>query len=149
MRIKEMNTLAANKEKAINPTFRVLSAIAIVLVVAGHADFGIFDLGGLFPYYSFHVAVFAFISGYFYREQAQEAPFSYLKKKACRLLLPYFGWNLVYGLLVQVLRAKGFNIGSPIGIRTLLIEPFLGGHQFGLNFASWFVPMLFLSLIHI
>lgn len=139
-----MNTLAANKEKAINPTFRILSAIAIVLVVAGHADFGIFDLGGLFPYYSFHVAVFAFISGYFYREQAKEAPFSYLKKKACRLMLPYFGWNLVYGLLVQVLRAKGFNIGSPIGIRTLLIEPFLGGHQFGLNFASWFVPMLFI-----
>ncbi len=53
------NKLQENlQEKKINGTFRILSAAGILLVVAGHADFHLFDLGGLFPYYSFHVAVF-------------------------------------------------------------------------------------------
>ena len=43
----------------INPSFRILSAFAIIFVVAGHADFGVFDIAGMFPYYSFHVGVFA------------------------------------------------------------------------------------------
>ena len=28
----------------INPSFRILSAFAIIFVVAGHADFGVFDI---------------------------------------------------------------------------------------------------------
>ncbi|MBQ9990628.1 MAG: acyltransferase family protein [Lachnospiraceae bacterium] len=136
-----INTTTNNN--SINPTFRILSAIAIILVVAGHCDFGIFDLGGLFPYYAFHVAVFAFISGYFYREEAEQQPWDYLKKKVKHLLLPYFLWNLFYGLFAAGLRFVGFQIGAAISIKTLFLEPFLGGHQFGFNFASWFVPMLF------
>ena len=45
-------------EKKIEPSFRILSALAIIFVVAGHADFGVFDVAGMFPYYSFHVGVF-------------------------------------------------------------------------------------------
>lgn len=41
-----------------NIQFRILSAIGIILVVAGHLDFQVFDVGGLFPYYSFHVFIF-------------------------------------------------------------------------------------------
>ena len=29
-------------------------------------------------------------------------------------------------------------------MKTFFIDPFLGGHQYGLNFASWFVPVLFI-----
>ena len=132
------------KTNGINPTFRILSALAILFVVAGHADFGIFDIAGMFPYYSFHVGVFVFISGYFYKEESEKSITNYIKKKALHLLVPYYIWNLIYGLLTTGLRVAGFQIGSPITLKTLLVDPFLGGHQYGLNFASWFVPVLFL-----
>lgn len=131
-------------EKQINGTFRILSAIGILLVVAGHADFHIFDMGGLFPYYSFHVAVFLFISGYFYKEDAKENIFGYIKHKALRLMLPYFVWNLFYGLLAYGLRLQGFGIGRELSLRTLFVDPFLDGHQYGYHFPAWFVPALFL-----
>ena len=53
-----------------NKQMRILSAIGMILVVAGHLGYSLFDVGGLFPYYSFHVFIFLFVSGYFYREEA-------------------------------------------------------------------------------
>lgn len=131
-------------EKQTNNTFRIFSAICIVLVVAGHADFHIFDLGGMFPYYSFHVMAFLFISGYFYKESLEENILFYIKRKFLRLMLPYFLWNLFYGLLASALHRAGFSIGDNPSLKALFLDPFLGGHQFGYHFASWFVPALFL-----
>lgn len=130
--------------KRIIPRYRILSALGIIFVVAGHIDFGVFDVAGVFPYYSFHIGIFTFISGYFYREEEEQRMGSYWKRKIFHLLLPYYGWNLFYGLLAAFLRSQGFTIGSPLGIKSLLLDPFLGGHQFGLNFSAWFVPVLFL-----
>ncbi|MDE7197588.1 MAG: acyltransferase family protein [Lachnospiraceae bacterium] len=128
-----------------NSTFGILSALAILMIVAGHADYDILTVGGLFPYYSFHVPLFLFISGYFYREGEEERPFSYLGRKAQRLLLPYFIWNLVYGLLAAALRAfGGFSLGDAVSLKSLFLDPFLHGYQFLYNFAAWFVPVLFL-----
>lgn len=128
----------------INSTFRILSAIGIILVVAGHADFHVFDLGGLFPYYSFHVAVFLFISGYFYNEREELQILAYIKRKVLRLMVPYFIWNLFYGILAAILRMNEFQLGESVSIRSLFLDPFLGGHQFAYNFPAWFVPALFL-----
>ena len=47
-----------------NKQMRILSAIGMILVVAGHLGYSLFDVGGLFPYYSFHVFIFLFVSGY-------------------------------------------------------------------------------------
>lgn len=131
-------------EKKIDPRFRILSALAIVFVVAGHADFGVFDMAGLFPYYSFHVGVFAFISGYFYKDENEKNIGAYIVKKVKHLLIPYYIWNLIYGLFATLLRMAGFHIGSTITLKTLFLDPFLGGHQYGFHFAAWFVPVLFL-----
>ncbi len=128
-----------------NAQFNILSALAMILVVMGHVDEGMLTIGGLFPYYSFHIALFVFISGYFYRPEQEEKIGTYLLKKAKTLLLPYFIWNVVYGVLVMVLRGTGFFIGNEISLRTLLVEPFLSGHQFMYNAPSWFVPALFLA----
>ncbi|TCL60318.1 fucose 4-O-acetylase-like acetyltransferase [Kineothrix alysoides] len=132
------------EKKRENDAFRIFSAIGIILIVAGHADFHIFDLGGLFPYYSFHVAVFLFISGYFYDENDEVHIGAYIRRKALRLLVPYFLWNLFYGGLAAVLKHFGFIIGDGITFKTLFLDPFLTGHQFGYNFPAWFVPSLFL-----
>lgn len=128
-----------------NVTFGILSALAILMIVAGHVGYDILTVGGLFPYYSFHVPLFLFISGYFYREEEAEHPLAYLKKKAKRLLLPYFIWNLIYGAIAWALRAfGGFSMGEAISLKTLFLSPFLNGYQFILNYAAWFVPVLFL-----
>lgn len=133
------------RQGSYNATFGILSALAMVMIVAGHADYNILTVGDLFPYYSFHVPLFMFISGYFYRQQEEEKPLAYLKKKIRRLLVPYFIWNLVYGLIAWALRAwGGFTLGELVTFKSLFIEPFLHGYQYLYNFAAWFVPVLFL-----
>ena len=124
-------------------TFCILSALAIIMVVAGHLGYSILTLGELFPYYSFHIPLFMFISGYFYRESEEEHPVYYIKKKVFRLFVPYLIWNLIYGIIASAMRTCGFAMGEAVSFRTLLTEPFLHGYQFIYNYASWFVPVLF------
>ncbi|MBD5519492.1 MAG: acyltransferase family protein [Lachnospiraceae bacterium] len=140
-----MTQVSRTNEHTYNITFGILSALAIVMIVAGHVGYDIMTVGGLFPYYSFHVPLFLFISGYFYREEEEDRPFFYVKKKAKRLLLPYFIWNLVYGLAAWALRTfGGFAMGEAVSLKSLFLDPFLNGYQFIYNFAAWFVPVLFL-----
>ena len=131
-----------NDKTEYNITFGTLTGTAIVMVVAGHLGYGVLTVGDLFPYYSFHVPLFMFISGYFYKEVGKGQTFGYVKKKVRRLLVPYLLWNLVYGLLAWLLRGYGFSMGEEIGIRTLLLAPFMHGYQFIYNYAAWFVPVL-------
>lgn len=147
--------------KPRNQTFVILSALGILLILLGHLDFQILSFGGLFPYYSFHVMLFVFISGYFYNLEDEAHILSYIKRKCMHLLLPYFIWNVFYGFLANLLHPTGVLLGGNINFHTLFIAPFLNGHQFMYNAASWFVPALFLveicnilgrkilSLIHI
>ena len=144
-----------------NKTFRILSAIGIILVVAGHLGYNLFEIGELFPYYSFHVFIFLFVSGYFYKREAEDRIGSYIIGKCLTLLVPYFLWNLFYGILAGILHGAGFSMGESLSLRTLFLSPFLDGHQFMYNFPAWFVPVLFmlevinvlmrkiLSLIHL
>ncbi len=131
------------KKQEENQTFRILSAIGIILVVAGHLGYSLFDWGGLFPYYSFHVFLFLFVSGYFYREEAENQIGSYIIKKCKTLMLPYFLWNLFYGVITTLLHVAGFSIGQELSVYTLFLAPFEGGHHFMYHFPAWFVPVLF------
>lgn len=134
----------AMREYRENRELRILSAIGIILVTAGHLGYDLFDIGGLFPYYSFHVFIFLFVSGYFYKKEAEEHIVSYLIGKCATLLLPYYVWNLLYGILTMLLHKGGFTIGNGLSLYTLFIAPFADGHQFMYHFPSWFVPVLFL-----
>lgn len=127
-----------------NRQFRILSALGIIFVVAGHLGYSVFDIGGLFPYYSFHVFIFLFVSGYFYREEAEQNILGYILRKCSTLLVPFFLWNLFYGILAQILHGAGFSIGENLSFKTLFLSPFIDGHQFLYNFPAWFVPALFL-----
>ena len=134
---------SAAESQPTNMQFALLSALGIFFVVDGHLNNSFFDIGGLLPYYSFHMQLFVFISGYFCREDGRGL-ISYGIKKCRRLMLPYFAWNLIYGLLAALLRSRGFAFGEPVTLWTLFIEPFCTGYQFILNHAAWFVPALFL-----
>ena len=132
------------KGNAINMQFAVLSALGMFFVVDGHLNNSYLDIGGLFPYYSFHMPLFAFISGYFFRPGSEAGLRAYAKRKAVRLLGPYMVYNLVYGIITQFLHGAGFAFGGSLNLHNLFIEPFMTGHQFEYNLAAWFVPALFL-----
>lgn len=144
-RYKASDVAGEGQKPPYNVAFGILSALAILMIVAGHSGYDILTVGGLFPYYSFHVPLFMFISGYFYRAAEEDHPLAYLKKKAKRLLLPYLIWNVAYGLLAAALRTfGGFAMGEAVSFKTLFVTPFLNGYQFILNYAAWFVPVLFM-----
>lgn len=141
-----MNVNAMEKDKITerNMTFTCLSALGILFVVVSHIDLTLFTIGNLFPYYSFQVGIFYFISGYFYKPEREEKIGGYILHKVKTLLFPYFCWNLCYGIITMVFRYLGFSIGSDLSLYTLLVAPMIHGHQFMYNFAAWFVPALFL-----
>lgn len=130
-----------------NTQMSILTGIAIILVVLGHLDYQILSFGKLFPYYSYHVLIFVFISGYFYNPIDENNIGSFILRKAKNLLLPYFIWNIFYGILSNFLFTNGFIFCNKITVYNFFVEPFLGGHQYGLNFAAWFVPALFIIQI--
>lgn len=133
--------------KYINHQMLILQAIGITIVVLGHKG-GISLLTDWFPAYSFHMPLFIFISGYFYKKGNEENILNFIKVKFIRLMIPYFIWNLLYGILANILASKNIiSITKPITLWNLFIEPFITGHQFGLNVASWFLPALFLVQI--
>lgn len=132
----------------------LLSFFGIIMVVLGHTGDPIRLASDIFPYYSFHMALFIFISGYFYNPQNENKLWGkngYLLKKVKKLVIPYFIWNVIYGIIVTILRKLNvISYGVSINFRSLFISPWLGGHQYMLNLASWFLLALFLvSIIYI
>ena len=132
-----------NKQK-IDYQFRLLYAIAITLVVAGHVvNGGVNILFDWFTPYAFHLGIFAFGSGYFYKEKYARDQIFYLKRKVARLIIPFYLCNLFYGIVVSVLKPLGLEIGDYINFNTLIVAPLQHGHQFIYNLGTWFVVPLF------
>ncbi len=130
-----------------NYTFGVLSALGILFVVAGHLGSDILTVNNLYPYYSFHMGLFMFISGYFYKSKNENSIKAFFLKKIKTLIIPYFLWNFFYGILVSILHTYGFKIGQKLNLYTLFVQPFIDGHQFYFNLASWFLIALFIVQI--
>ncbi|MDR2653564.1 MAG: acyltransferase family protein [Prevotellaceae bacterium] len=135
------------KEK--NRQFLLLQAIAIMLVVIGHkssAGFG--TLTEWFPIYAYHLPLFMFISGYFFSlDNLRNIP-QYINKKVKHLVIPYFIYNLIYGLIFYFLKRREiitYPYGEDLSLRTFFLEPWLSGHQYIFNLAMWFVLTLFLT----
>lgn len=132
---------AAARKENIKLTY--LKAVGIILVVLGHSGGGISFASDWFPYYSFHMPLFIFASGYFYKNKSDF--FGYIKKRFLRLVLPYYFWNLVYGTIVTIFLSLGFiAYGNRISIENFFVEPWLKAHQYIFNGPAWFVLCLFL-----
>ena len=67
LRTTNERLLIMNKKK-IDYRFKILYAVAILMVVAGHCDGGgiSLDFAQWFPYEGIHLALFTFCSGYFF-----------------------------------------------------------------------------------
>lgn len=140
------NTNEVNKK---NKVFLILSFFGIVFVVLGHLNNVNIGVNILFPYYSFHMALFAFVSGYFFKDRKL---IDFLKVKFRRLIIPYFIWNFIYGITITILKYLNIiNYGENISIFNLFIAPFYGnGNHFIFNLSAWFViSIFFVQLIYL
>lgn len=138
-----------------NRAIDILKAVAIILVVMGHMGF-VPRLGGsfeyYFPIYSYHLPLFLFCSGYLFRDMDWSDFGWFVWRKTRSLAFPLIGWNIVYAGIVSII-----NLRHPVNyllpteqiwtLQNLFLEPFVSGHQYWLNLATWFVGMLYLTLL--
>lgn len=132
-------------DKIFSNEMTILKALAILLVVSGHLEF---SLLGIFPPYSFQLALFFFISGMLFKDKYLDDFKTFFKRRVRSLLLPYFLYNIFYmGVTILIDKLTGKFWGSPISWKNFFITPFLNGHQFDLSCPLWFVTQLFMTMI--
>ena len=126
--------------------FKILYAIGMLMVVAGHCNGGgiPLDIAGWFPYYGFHLSLFAFASGYFYKSSYENNVIRYIIKKTKSLIVPLYIYTFAYGIIVTLSHLAGFTIGWKFTLYNLIIAPVTNGHQFFYNMGGWFVVPLFM-----
>lgn len=145
---KDRNLRSVNTDGGVNLQYKLLSAIGIIIIVSGHCYHGGMELAyNWFPPYSYNLALFVFISGYFYKTDYEENVGKYIWKRTKRLLIPAYLWNIFYGGMVAFLGLFGFTIGAKPDLYNLFVMPFVDGEAFQYNLGSWFVYPLFLVCI--
>lgn len=88
--------------------------------------------------------LFVFISGYFYRINAEEKILSFVLRKIKTLLLPYFLWRIVYAVITTLLlNANIIAYGKPFSLYNFFVDPWVHEDSFILILPAWFVPALF------
>ena len=151
--MKEPTLEVNDKSKSkFNVQFGILYCVGIILIVAAHAKDGGLELGNNWLRWgSYHLALFAFASGYFFSNNEKRKPKTIILNKIKKFIIPLLLWNLFYGILVAIL--KNLNIihyGGNLTLENLLLLPFYNGHQFIFNLASWFiVPLFVIEILNI
>ncbi len=132
-------------DKVFSGEMTLLKALAIILVVSGHLEFSVF---GMFPPYSFQLALFFFISGMLFKDKYLDDVATYFTRRVKSLLVPYFLYEALYvGITFLMVPVVGEFLGSPVTLKNFFITPFLNGHQLLLCAPLWFVPQLFMTMI--
>lgn len=135
-------------KQSIDERILLLQFFGILFVVLGHTGNSISIFFDWFPYGSFHMALFIFISGYLYKEESEIQPFKFIGKKFKSLVIPLYIWQFLYALLWMILtRYDLLRYGDKPNLKNFLICPWTYGPRYGLTEASWFIATLF--LIHL
>lgn len=129
----------------------IAKGLGIIFVVMGHAFVPFYNF-----LYMFHMALFFFISGYFYKDKYSSNPGLLIKKRLKTLYLPYIKYMIIFVLFHNIF--MHFNLISPkIDYGTKMIYMysikdyianiikvlrFGGGEPFAVAF--WFFRSLFL-----
>lgn len=130
----------------MNSQVQILQAIGIILVVVGHKCVGLIpgSFNAWFYVYAYHMALFVFISGFLFKEKYIEDVLGYIIKKIKHLVIPYYGYNLFYGLIITILLHKNIvDFGEQITLKNFFLSGWVLGDQYVFNLAMWFVLSLF------
>ncbi|WP_303835003.1 acyltransferase family protein [Ruminococcus flavefaciens] len=129
-----------------NKKFMLLSAIGIIMVIDAHTwgAFGI--LTNYFPFNSFFMPMFVFISGYFNKIDQNTDLSKYTIKKFKTLMLPYFGISIPAIFIDWLLKIFKTGTIPPLSFNYFLRscgKVFTSGIINDIVSPMWFVPMLF------
>jgi len=142
-----------------NRSMDIAKAIGIILVVLGHSNSPVTKI-----IYLFHMALFFFISGYFYKDNYTKEPIKFIKKKILGLYVPFVSFSVIFILFhnlfiylqfynsifagasreYEVLN-KSFNILDTI--KNIIKVLFLGQTDRLLGGALWFLVALLIASI--
>lgn len=132
-------------DKTFSGEITLLKALAIILVVSGHLEFSLF---GMFPPYSFQLALFFFISGMLFKDKYLGDVATYFNRRIKSLLIPYFSYEALYLIItLAMVPIVGKFLGDSPSFKNFFITPFVNGHQLLLCAPLWFVPQLFMTMI--
>lgn len=132
-------------DKVFSGEITLLKALAIMLVVSGHLEFSMF---GMFPPYSFQLALFFFISGMLFKDKYLDDVTNYFVRRIKSLLVPYFAYETVYLLITfAFVPIIGEFFGAEPSLKNFFITPFTSGHQLYFIAPMWFVAQLFITMI--
>jgi fucose 4-O-acetylase-like acetyltransferase len=123
----------------------ITRGIGIIFIIYAHM-LGSHDFRYLF--YAFHIPLFFFLSGLVYDHRKYGNFFSFLKKSAKRLLIPYFIFAFI-SFALWLIGLKTLNLFSLTIIKQFL-SIFYGNSNNGLmvfNDVLWFLPTLFVTRI--
>lgn len=111
------------------------------MVVIGH----VYKPFKLFTPYSFHMALFIFVSGYFYNYAKYEnTPFVFIKRRF-RMIIYYFIYNLFYAVVNYYHFKLYYDIPYHLfTLKNFFIMPFIHGQQYLFIVPAWFIPALFI-----
>lgn len=134
------------KENNVDYRFKIIYTLAMLSVIAEHCrGKGSIELNlnGWFNYSSYHMPLFMFSAGYFFKNKNVNNTSLYISKKFRKLIFPIYLYNIFYGFYIQFLKKLGFkNIKDSFNLIIIFIEP-LGGHGFRNINPSWFSSSLF------
>ena len=144
--IKINNGNSVDDKSKIDYRFKIIYALAMMSVIAEHCRGKgslEFHIQGWFNYSSYHMPLFMFAAGYFFKEKYVNFLCAYIIRKIKKLIMPIYLYNFFYGFYIQFLKKKGFkgNIRS-FSFGIIFIEP-LGGCGFKHITPSWFSSSLF------
>lgn len=131
-----------------NKELTIFKALGIMAVVMGHSGYSILKT---FPPYSFHMALFIFASGYFYKNEYEENLKLFFKKRFKSIIVPYFLYNLFFAVVTYLISIRyNLSLGSPpnfnnitLTLKNFFVQPFIDGHQYFLYLSAWFMIYLF------
>ena len=129
-----------------NKKFMILSAIGIIMVVDSHT-WGTFNIfANFFPFNSFFMPMFVFISGYFNRVDRNTNMLKYTKRKFMTLLLPYIvvsALALIIEWLILCLKTEAMQPFLLEYKAKAMLNIFTSGEISTIALPMWFAPMLF------
>lgn len=126
-----------------------VQSIAILAMILGHTGPTLTPIGAkIFPYYSWHMPLFVFISGYLFSTKGSYHAF--VSKKTRRLLLPALGVRVALtGLAMIASHTYLHTPGLRLSLNGLLLNPFIMCDAYPLSNAMWFIFQLYvLELIY-
>ncbi|GEM_PF-760740 len=134
-----------------NQEMNIAKAIGIVAIVAGHVKWNLF--GDFFTNYSFHIPLFFFIAGYFFKSELIENSdifirfTGFIKKIAVKYLGVFYLYHIFYGgITVAVYILFDRLYGKLPTLKNLTLSP-IDSTPFSFSSPNWFIYQLAISLI--